>query len=187
MGSNSSLSRLTVSPQPPPPDRSGRHQKSAIAPSHSDLLAFRRAAIAPQKCFSRSIGCCNAVIESEQPCHGLSCRTRPINEIRTSLAARKGPRRVAEAIWRMCRTPRRSSPHSAPERQTTASFAALHWPVCRLCTRLSRHLCCTPPHSLYTRLPGGGGSCEGVHSPFHTRPFSPPWRIDPPSGTGSPS
>jgi hypothetical protein len=37
MGSNSSLSRLTVSPQPPPPDRSGRHQKSAIAPL--ELLA----------------------------------------------------------------------------------------------------------------------------------------------------
>src|ERR1700704_2659099 len=32
MGSRSSPSRATISPQPPPPDRPGRHQNLAIAP-----------------------------------------------------------------------------------------------------------------------------------------------------------
>jgi len=42
MGSRSSPNRLTVSPQPPPPDRPGRHQNLAIAPL-SAYLRFKNA------------------------------------------------------------------------------------------------------------------------------------------------
>jgi hypothetical protein len=41
MGSRSRLSRPIVSPQPPPPDRSGHHQKSAIAQRSSLEASIR--------------------------------------------------------------------------------------------------------------------------------------------------
>lgn len=42
MGSRSSPNRLTLSPQPPPPDRPGRHQNLAIAQRNHALLADSR-------------------------------------------------------------------------------------------------------------------------------------------------
>jgi hypothetical protein len=46
-------------------------------------------------------------------CGWLTSLTRRISEIRMSLAARKGPRRVAEAIWRKCKE-RRVARHRTP-------------------------------------------------------------------------
>src|SRR6266481_4063189 len=53
MGSRSSPNRLTVSPQPPPPDRPGRHQNLAIARSDVASRTSRTSAASFEKPFSR--------------------------------------------------------------------------------------------------------------------------------------
>src|SRR5216683_3208125 len=48
MGSRSSPNRLTVSPQPPPPDRPSRHQNLAIAPQEPARMRSR-ASVPPSR------------------------------------------------------------------------------------------------------------------------------------------